>query len=95
MGLFGTTNNNTINGNRGGFGNGIVDPYTQLVRPQLDQQQQNQQFGTDISSLTNQTNQLIAPVKQLDQNARSEGQYFNPQVPSSPNQQVPLPPTQQ
>ena len=68
--------------------NRSVDPYNLLVKPQLDQMQQNRQIDTSLSGLGNQTQQLLAPTPQLDQGS---GGYMNPQY--NPNM-MPLPPAQ-
>ena len=48
---------------------GTVDPYTAVVQPQLQQQQQNMQFNNSINTLQDQY-QLVAP----EQNAnRAQG----------------------
>ena len=55
---------------------GTVDPYTSIVQPQLQQQQQNTQFNNDINTLQNQY-QLVAP----EQNAnRGQGDASGYQI---------------
>ncbi len=56
-----------------GTAGGTISPYNSLVRPQLDQNQQNQQLNTGLGDLQNQIAPLTAP----------------PQLQNSPNSAIP------
>ena len=56
-----------------GTAGGTISPYNSLVRPQLDQNQQNQQLNTGLGNLQNQIAPLTAP----------------PQLQNSPNSAIP------
>jgi hypothetical protein len=50
-----------------GNAGGTINNYTTLVRPQLQQQQQNQQVSTDINGLQTQISPLLPPLSQGQQ----------------------------
>ena len=51
--------------------NGTIDNYTTLVRPALQQQNANQQFGNDIFGLQRNARIQDAALQQLDHSART------------------------
>ena len=51
---------------RTGTNNGTIDNYTTLVRPALQQQTANQQFGSDIFGLQRNARLQSAALQQLD-----------------------------
>jgi hypothetical protein len=66
---------------RSGTSNGTIDNYTTLVRPALQQQTVNQQFGNDIFGLQRYQRIQGAALQQIDRNPRvlqgvSTPQYY-------------------
>jgi hypothetical protein len=51
--------------------NGVVDNYTTLVRPELDQRRTNQQFGTDIRGLENSARVQGFSLNQLNRSTQN------------------------
>ncbi len=56
---------------RTGTNNGTIDNYTTLVRPALQQQTANQQFGSDIFGLQRNARLQGAALQQLDRQPRN------------------------
>jgi hypothetical protein len=66
---------------RTGNNNGTVDNYSTLVKPQLDQQRANQQFGADIQGLDKSNRVQRLNIQQLNRDTRTlqgvnASQYF-------------------
>jgi hypothetical protein len=56
---------------RSGNGNGTIDNYTTLVRPELEQRRANQQFGSDIHGLENATRVQGLNIRQLNRDTQT------------------------
>ena len=54
---------------------GTIDNYTTIVKPQLDQMQQNMQTNNDINGLQTTVQPLVAPQRQPDQDTTPAPQY--------------------
>lgn len=64
---------------RSGTSNGTIDNYTTLVRPSLQQQNANQQFGNDIFGLQRNTRIQEAALRQMGTSTRSLQSVGTPQ----------------
>jgi hypothetical protein len=56
---------------RSGNGNGTIDNYTTLVRPELEQRRANQQFGSDIYGLENAARVQGLNIRQLNRETQT------------------------
>ena len=56
---------------RSGNGNGTIDNYTTLVKPELDQRRANQRFGSEINGLESNTRVQGMNIQQLNRNTQS------------------------